>query len=175
MSQPPNPLIRVPTQPARLTIFVLIQFLASWAGIVWGGLAGYHHFGIWGGVLGVVVGGILGVVLGTIPNFLSQEAMFRRMQKSTNAELRAELEKPMWNLWQTLALLNLQLRGEDVQAYLPRVLALLESEDRLTRRFGRDALGLVFTPLAKQIKDYDPDAPTEVCRLTIAELRKTLG
>lgn len=175
MSQSQNPLIRVPTQPARLTVFVLIQFLTSWTGIIWGGLGGYQHFGIWGGVLGAVAGGILGIIIGTIPGFLSQEAMFRRMQKSTNTELRAELEKPWWNFWQTLALLNLQLRGEEVQTYLPRVLGLLESEDRLVRKFGRDALALVFTPLAKQIEDYNPDAPTDVCRLKVGELRKTLN
>jgi len=58
---------------------------------------------------------------------------------------------------QTLALVNLQVRGEEVQSYLPRVLALLNprTDERL---FGRDALRLVFTELASD-NDYDRRPP----------------
>lgn len=82
-----------------------------------------------------------------------------------------------WTFIQTLALLNLQVRGEEVQSYLPRVIALLEAGSRQTRLFGRDALRLAFTPLGVQLDawGYDPDAPTDDCRSKVAKLRETAG
>lgn len=97
--------------------------------------------------------------------------MFRELRRRTNAELRAVAEEQYWTFRQTLALLNLQLRGEDVQSYLPRVITLLESNDLRSQYFGRDALSLVFAPLAEKIGRYDPLAPEEARRRQIAMLR----
>jgi hypothetical protein len=102
--------------------------------------------------------------------------MFKEMQQSSNEQLKAKIEHPLWSFYNTLALLNLHVRGEDVQSYLPRVLSLLESDDSVTRLFGRDALALVFTPLAKQLQDlgYNPHASTEDCRAKAAQLREKI-
>ena len=85
--------------------------------------------------------------------------------------MKAVVDEKEWTFIQTLALLNLQLRGEEVQVYLPRVIALLESDNSRTRLFGRDALRWVFTKLAVQINDYDPFASVEECRRKVSVLR----
>ena len=118
-----------------------------------------------------MVGGFLGFIIGYLPDFLSQQWLFKSMQKSSNAELKAMIDKGEWTFIQTLALLNLSLRGEDVQSYLPRIITMLESDNWRTRLFGRDALRWVFTELAVRINDYDPQASTEECRRKIAVLR----
>lgn len=137
---------------------------------------GLRYFGIPYTIIGAAIGGLLGFIIGFLPGHFAREHMFREMQKSSNEELKAKLEHPLWSFYQTLALLNLHLRGEDVQPYLPRVLALLESEDSVTRLFGRDALALAYTPLAKQLHDlgYDPHASTEDCRVKAAQLRQKI-
>ena len=137
---------------------------------------GIRWFGIVGAIGGTVGGGCIGFVIGSIPTILVDEWMFRAMRNRSNAELKELIEKGegskgQWKFLQTLALLNLQLRGEDVQAYLPRVLTLMESDDPETRLFGRDALRWGFTELAVQINDYNPQAFTEECRRKVAILR----
>ena len=137
-------------------------------------MIGHLRFGVPGAIAGGVIGGVVGLAIGSLPRHLTQEFVFRKMQRSSNDELRAMLEHKLWAFNETLALLNLQVRGEDVQPYLPRVLSLLESEGSLERVFGRDALRLVFTPLAKQLDDfgYDPGGSTEDCRSAVAKLRE---
>jgi hypothetical protein len=171
-----HPLIRIPTQSARLTLFDVLAIGGFFFGIFLGISLGHRYFGTIGAILGAVVGGFLGIVLGLLPTHFGQEQMFREMQKSSNEQLKAKLEHPLWSFYQTLALLNLQARGEDVQLHLPRVLALLESDDRVTRLFGRDALALVFTPQAKQMRDldYNPNASTEDCRAIVVLLRQKI-
>lgn len=171
------PLIRIPTQPVRLTLFEVFTFCALFGGVFLGIAVCHPYFGIIGRSVGGVAGGILGFFIGFLLRWFSQEHMFREMQRSSNDELKAKLEQPLWSFYQTLALLNLHLRGEDVQPYLPRVIALLESNDHVTRIFGRDALALVFTPLAKEMHDfgYNPSASTEDCRNKVAKLREKLS
>lgn len=168
-----NPLIRVPTQPTRLTLFGVLAIAGLCSGIFLGIIFGPRYFGSPGAIIGALVGGFVGIVIGKLPSFFMEEHMFRELQKCTNDELKSKLEQQPWTFYQTLALLNLQLRGEDVQSYLPRVLTLLESEDSKLRWFGRDALRLVFTPLAKQLDDlqYDPQRSHEDCRVLVTKLR----
>jgi hypothetical protein len=171
------PLIRIPTQTARLTLFEVFAFCGLFGGMFFGIAICHPHFGIVGRSIGAVVGSILGFFLGLLPRHFAQEHMFREMQKSTNEQLKTKLELPGWNFYQTLALLNLHLRGEDVQPYLPRVLTLLESDDNFLRLFARDALRLVFTPLAVQMDglNYDPHASTEDCRNKVVQLREKIN
>jgi hypothetical protein len=168
------PLIRLPTQPARLTVFEVLAICIFFGGIFIGIAICHPYFGIIGRSIGAVIGGISGFIVGLLPRHLMQERMFREMQKSSNEQLKAKIEHPLWSFYNTLALLNLHLRGEDVQSYLPRILSLLESNDNATRLFGRDALMLVFTPVGRQLHDlkYDPHASTEDCRAKVAQLRE---
>jgi hypothetical protein len=168
------PLIRLPTQPARLRLVDTFPLLGFFLGIYLGASLGHRFFGMIGGIICAIVGAISGVIIGTLPGHFLQESMFKEMQKSSNEQLKAKIDHPLWSFYNTLALLNLHLRGEDVQSHLPRVLSLLESEDNVTRLFGRDALMLVFTPLGRQLNDlkYDPRASTEDCREKIAKLRE---
>lgn len=75
---------------------------------------------------------------------------------------------------ESTALLNLSARAEDVRCELPRILAMLESDDVLTRRYGWDALRLVFNDETRLIGDYDPRASTDDCQTRTAALRATL-
>jgi hypothetical protein len=169
-----HPLIRVPTKSVRLTLFEVFIFCGLLLGIFLGAFLGHRFFGHTGAIIGGIVGGILGLIIGILPRHLSQEQMFRTMQRSSDEQLKARLEAPEWSFEQPLALLNLQARGEDVQPYLARILARLESADCFQRIFSRDALRLVFTPLADQMDElgYDPSKSTEDCRDKIAKLRE---
>jgi len=166
-----NPLIRLPSEPTRLTIFALFALVGLLLGAIGGAIMGYRFLGFPGVFVGVPAGGFLGFALGRLPDFLMSECVFRQMQRRSNAELKAIVDQNQWMFSQTLALLNLQVRGEDVQSYLPRVISLLESDDRLTRRFGLDALRWVFTPEASKVRNYDPNASTEECQACAAMLR----
>lgn len=170
-----NPIVRVPTVPLGLTMFALIALLGSSAGSIIGYLAGSRYFGITGGIVGALPGGIIGLILGYLPQYFTNEWTFRKMQKSSNEELKVIVNSSLWTFNQTLALLNLQLRGENVESYLPRVITLLESKDLRSRYFARDALALVFTPLAKKMGVFDPGAPEEVRRRQIASLREAIS
>ena len=171
------PLIRIPTQPARMTLFAVLPLAGIVFGIIGGLSLGHRYFGVMGVIVGAISGAVVGIVVGSLPGYFMQEQLFREMQRSSNEELKAKLEHPMWSFYQTLALVNLQVRGDDVQPYLGRVLGLLESGDQVTRSFGRDALRLVFTPLAKQLDDlgYDPNVKVEECRTKVAKLRESLA
>ena len=70
-----------------------------------------------------------------------------------------------------MALLNLAARNEEVRNELPRILAMLESESVLTRRFGWDALRIVFDDETRLIGDYNPRASAVDCRRLVADLR----
>lgn len=170
------PLIRLPTQSARINLFSVLILAGFFFGFYLGAALGHRFFGHVGAIIGFIVGGPLGLIIGHLPRHFMQESMFREMQKSSNEELRAKIDHPLWSFYNTLALLNLHMRGEDVQSYFPRVLSLLESDDSVTRLFGRDAIALVYTPLAKQMHDlgYDPHASTEECRAKVAQLREKI-
>lgn len=170
------PLIRISTQSARMNLFDVLAIFGFFFGIYLGAALGHRFFGHLGAIIGFIVGGPLGFILGFLPGHFAREHMFRKIQKSSSEELKAELQHSHWNFWQTMALLQLEARGEDVQPYLPRVLALLESDVPVTRLFGRDALMLVFTPLGRQLHNlgFNPRASTEDCRNKAAQLRQKI-
>jgi len=165
-----HPLIRLPTQSTRMNLFDVLTFGGLLFGILLGSATGHAWRGVIGAIAGGIGGGIIGLVIGRLPGFLVEDQLFKSMQKKSNAELKAVIDEEKWTFFQTLALLNLHLRGEDVQGYLPRVITLLASDNWQTRIFARDALRYVYTPLAVQIEDYDPYASTEECRRKVAVL-----
>jgi hypothetical protein len=176
MMKPQYPLIRVPTESIRLGIFEVLLLGGVVSGILLGSAVGRAWYGVVGAIAGGLLGGLIGLAICSLPKILFEEQMFRSMQRKSNTELKeviekGEFRKGEWTFIQTLALLNLQLRGEDVQSYLPRILTMLESDDWRVRLFGRDALRLVFTSQAVKIDDYDPHASTEECQRKVAVLR----
>jgi hypothetical protein len=171
--KPQHPLIRLPTVSTRLNLFGVLTLFGLLLGILLGSAVGHAWLGVVGAIGGGIVGGVAGLAIGMLPGFLAQEYLFKSMQKSSNAELKAMIEEDEWTFIQTLALLNLHLRDEDVQVYLPRVIAQLESDNWRTRLYGRDALRYVYTELAVRIEDYDPEASTEECRRKVAVLRSS--
>ena len=58
---------------------------------------------------------------------------------------------------------------------LPRIMNMLESDSEQTRRYGWDALRIVFTEEYQVSADYDPRGSTEGCRRKIPTLRATLA
>jgi hypothetical protein len=167
-----HPLIRLPTQSTRMNLFDVLSFSGLVMEILLGSAVGHAWLGVIGAIVGGIIGGVLGLFLGHLPGSLAQEQLFRSMQKKSNAELKAVIDEEEWTFIQTLALLNLHLRDEDVQGYLPRVITLLESDHWRTRLHARDALRFVCTPLAVRIEDYDPYASTEKCRRKVAVLHE---
>jgi hypothetical protein len=99
----------------------------------------------------------------------------RQIMASTNEELRVAIAEPDWKFWHTMSLLTLAARNEDVRCELPRILAMLESDSVITRRFGWDALRIVFDEETKMIGDYNPRASTEDCRERTTALRAAIG
>jgi hypothetical protein len=145
--------------------------MAVFCGGTGGATFGASRFGWLGGILGGVAGILIGHVIGVIPDWLSTRFMFRYIAKSSDEKLWRILNLGFWNFYQTLALLQLAARGRDVRTELPRIVTMLESDDKLERVYGWDALQLVFTEEAKKVPGYDPWAATDECRQRIVELK----
>jgi hypothetical protein len=158
-------------QPTRLTFFVVLHLVGGAVGLIAGAFFGFKHFHILGLIVGAVLGFLVGHAIGYLPTWLGTRWMFRSIEKSTTAELRGSLERGEWNFYQTMALLQLAVRKEDVQPYLPRILLMLESNETLTRVYGWDAFRIVFTELSQRIEDYDPRGTVDECRRKAALLR----
>ena len=77
---PQYPLVRLPSVPTRLTLFAVLDIGVTILGILLGSAIG-HGFVVIGAIIGGLVGGSLGFVLGHLPGFLSQEWLFKSMQK----------------------------------------------------------------------------------------------
>jgi hypothetical protein len=157
--------------PTQLTLFEVLRLTGTFLGLGIGTSVGFARFGVVGAIIGGIVGLVVGALVGGLPDWLGKRWMFRSIEKSSTAELRAIVAQRDWNFYQTMSLLQLATRGEDVQSDLPRILTMLESDSTLTRVYGWDALRLVYTELAERIADYDPRASTEECRLKTTVLR----
>jgi len=159
---------------AGITVFRLLKWVGGGAGLTAGCVLGFKWLGVLGSLIGGTVGFCAGIFLITVPEELGFSMIMRKIERSPITQLRAMIAEGEWNLFHTMALLQLAARGEDVQSDLPRVLAMLESESFRERMFGRDAFRLVYTELAEKT-DYDPNEPAQVCREKIARLRATLA
>jgi hypothetical protein len=162
-------------QPTQITIFVLLWFMMLVGGTVAGVVCGAHAFGVFGSIAGGVIGLVAGHVVGKLPDVLSTKWLLRKLWRSSNDELWRTVDLGFWNFTQTFALLTLAGRKQDVRTRLPRVIAMLEADDQLTRVYGWDALRLVFDNEAGAMGEYDPRARTEACRSKVADLRKKMA
>jgi hypothetical protein len=161
-------------QPTQITFFMVLWFAAIVAGGMTGGAVGSSHFGIWGGIVGGIVGVVVGHVIGVVPDWLSTKLMFRHLARSSDERLWKIVNLGSWNFYQTMALLQLAARGQNVRTQLPRIVKMLESDDELERVYGWDGLRIVFPEETKVAADYDPRAASDDCRSQIAKLKATL-
>ncbi|MCL4854608.1 MAG: hypothetical protein KJZ78_24880 [Bryobacteraceae bacterium] len=165
----PRPVL-VPTQ---VTLFLLIQMLVAVGGSVIGVAIG-KPFGIVGAVVGAISGLLMGAFVGGLPDWLATRLLFRKVERSSNEELQDMVNLGFWNFCNTLAVLHLSARGQNVRSYLPRIVGLLESENMLSRIYGWDALRLVFNEETQVMEGYDPRGPVEDCRARTARLKAAL-
>jgi hypothetical protein len=161
-------------EPTQVNLFVLISLVVHIAGIVVGVALGSERFGLLGGIIGAALGFGIGHFLGNLPDQISMRMLFRRIHRSTNDQLWKTVDLGLWNFCQTLALLELAGRGENVRGTLPRIVAMLESDKLLTRIYGWDAIRLVFDAETKIMNGYDPHATLVECRSRAATLKRVL-
>jgi hypothetical protein len=161
-------------ESTRFTIFHVLWAILVAGGAVVGWIWGGHF-----GAVGSIAGGAIGVVAATIAYLALRDELHRRwmkqLQQSTSEELRAIIGRDDWKFEHTMALLNLAARGEDVRCELPRILSMLESDSVLTRRFGWDALRIVFDEETRLIGPYEPRESTQRCRDQTAALRERVN
>lgn len=117
------------------------------------------------------MGLVIGLLVAAVLDHLSYRALVREIRDSSYEQLWEIVAEQRWNFRQTLALLQLSARDVNVEAALPRILNMLESDSRPERIFGWDALRVVFTNFANRVPTFDPRASTAACRYYVAELR----
>jgi hypothetical protein len=154
-----------------ITIFDIIPLYAIIFGIYVGVKFG-SAFGHIGAVIGGVVGGFLGwfgwrFLLMGICKWLDRK---RNLSNKSVEELQAMLRDPKCKV-PNAALLELGVRGEKMENYLPVILDLLVSPLMETRRRGWLTLTSVFPEHAKIISDYRVDDSVEKCEEKIRSLR----
>jgi hypothetical protein len=159
----------------RITIFHILSLFFIFLGLGLGQMVGLHFLGGAGGVAGAIVGVILGYAISLIPEHIAHRSMFKQLETSSNEELWKIVNMSSWNFYQTVALLQLAARGQAVRSRLPRVVDMLESDQRLTRIYGWDALRLVFTELVAQVPGYNPRQSVEACRRNVGDFRRSLA
>jgi len=159
----------------RITIFHVLWFVAVVAGTYAGAMVGRQLFGLAGAIVGALLGFTIGHIVGSIPDWWAYRSLFNGIQRSSNEDLWRIVAKDEWRFDNTLALLTLGARDQDVSSQLPRVIQMLESDSKLTRRYGFDALRIVFTEQYNVIPDYDPYEPPDTCRRKVAKLRAAIG
>jgi hypothetical protein len=153
-----------------ITIFDIIPLYAIIFGICVGVKFG-STFGHIGAIIGGVVGGILGwfgwrFLLMGICKWLDRK---RNLSNKSVEELQAMLRDPKCKI-PNVALLELGVRGEKMENYLPAILDLLVSPLMETRRRGWFTLSSVFPERSKIISDYKFVDSVEKCREKIQKI-----
>jgi hypothetical protein len=153
-----------------ITIFDVLPLYAIIIGIVAGAKLG-TRFGHGGAIICGIVGGVLGffcwrLFLMSVCKWLDRK---RNLNHKTVEELRAMLRDPNCKS-PRLVLLELGIKGEKMENYLPTILDLLVSPLAETRRRGWLTLVSVFPERAKIISDYRIDDSIEKCREKIQKL-----
>ncbi len=161
-------------QYTRVTVFHVVWLVAVVAGGVAGAALGSRLLGTAGAIGGGIVGVLVGHAAGVTPDWLNYRLMFRHITRSSNEELWKMVNVGFWDFWQTMALLQLAARGQDVRTQLPRIVKLLESDRELERMYGWDALRLVFPPETEMAAGYDPRATTPDRSDRLAKLKAAL-
>ncbi len=161
-------------QSTRVTLFEVLWLAAVLAGGMAGIALGSHLFGRGGAIAGGILGVVVGHVVGVVPDVLSTKLFFRYLARSSNEELWKIVNEDFWAFCQTMALLQLAARRQNVRTQLPRIVKMLEADKELERVYGWDALRNVFPAETEMVAGYDPHAAAEDCRNKVAKLRASL-
>lgn len=102
-------------QPTQITFFTVLWLVAVVAGGVTGGALGSDLLGTLGAITGLIIGVMIGHAVGVVPDWLSTRLMFRHIARSSDERLWRIVNLGFWNLYQTLALLQLAGRGHNVR------------------------------------------------------------
>lgn len=159
-----------------MTLYELLTIIFTIAGVLLG--VGFGRaYGPFGGMIGAAVGGLLGGWLGRIPAKRRLRNTRKGLAKFTLEELREQLYRPALvpHRWPpNLLLMELQIRGEDLNKHVELVLSMLEADPPWQRAFGYGALLSAYPRLAQGLKGYRPSASVEECRTKVAQLRKQI-
>jgi hypothetical protein len=157
-----------------VTIFEMIPLILMIWGIIVGAKFGFR-FGYFGAWIFGIVGGIVGLFSWWFLIFVLSKWLDRdgNLNKKTTEQLCERLHDPGCKN-PNLVLLELGIRGEKMENYLPVVLGLLVSPLVETRKRGWQTLISVFPQQAKMITDYHYGDPIERCREKVQKLTPIL-
>ncbi len=156
-----------------ITLLDLLQIILTIGGTVAGAASGHDAFGIVGAIGGAVLGGYIGAYVGSWPLRFRLLRMRKQLAPLSVKELEeylsiCHLSLPSPNY----VLLELQLRGEDIQKHLPRVLEMLCSDSIIERQLGYAALLSVFPEMDRKLGWYNPSASVEKCREKVERVKQ---
>jgi hypothetical protein len=153
-----------------ITIFEMVPIIAFVFGIFCGITLGirFGHAGAW---LGGAVGGIFGLASWRFLFLVLCKWLDRKWRLSgrTTEELSEMLQNPSCKNPNEV-LLELGIKGEKMENYLPIILGFMVSPLTDTRRRGWLTLVTIFPERAKIISDYQFIDPVEKCREKIQKL-----
>lgn len=127
--------------------------------------------GLGWGIAGGIVGWIVGLQIARIPFMMWLKSAARELYARSTDELRASLLDGT-TLTPQLVCLEIRRRGEDTPEDLAYIIAMMESDDKNTRKSGWSALTSAWPQEAKQIRGYSPTAPPTDCRTKVSALRR---
>ena len=90
-------------------------------------------------------------------------------KKKPLTDFTQHLDSRDWRRYE-FAIRELQKRGQDVSAYLPRVVSLLAAESKIQRAMGQRVIEKCFPEIAGEINGYSYVADVETCRDKAAPL-----
>jgi hypothetical protein len=90
-------------------------------------------------------------------------------RRRSREKLIGMLQSNNWRLYKP-AIRELRRRGEDVTAYIPRIVALLVSNSKTERAAAKTTISACFPDLIKEIAGYSATADIDACRARAAPL-----
>ena len=151
-----------------ITIFHLFSFCGSCAGIVYGAVLGFSHFGSAGAVLGGIIGLFLGYIVGRIPLGIASMLLGRNLNKTSTEQLKSRIQDEFYITHILIA--ELAKRGENVEQFFPHVIELLRSSEKDKVRHGIQNLQIWFPRMANSVTRYDFSTNAEEFRAAVNEL-----
>lgn len=144
-----------------ITIFDILPIAGFIFGAIFFAQYGQQHFGVSGGAVGLLLGGAAGFAIGKATWFLTWR--IANIEGKSDKELRGILDSDKYFIYH-LALAVLMSRGENIDQYKKKLIALLSAQEHDRRLFGWRALGFAFPELARQCPDYNPGDSVSECR-----------